>query len=78
MKKNMKKKSRSLFEETKIQMVMKIFSVSRNKAIEYIASKMPDGGQKKNDGSKSDHNISSGSHEADEWMSAEEFFADAD
>ena len=33
----MKKKSRSLFEETKIQMVMKIFSVSRNKAIEYIA-----------------------------------------
>ena len=74
----MKRKKLSLFEETKILMVMKIYNISRSKAIGYIASKMPDGGQKKNDGSKSDHNISSGSHEADEWMSAEEFFADED
>ena len=74
----MKKKKASLFEETKIQMVMNIFDISRSKAIEYIAAKMPDDDQKKNDGSKSDHNISSGSHEADELMSAEEFFADAD
>ena len=74
----MKRKKLSLLEETKIQMVMKIFNMSRNKAIEYIAGKMPDGGQKKNDGSKSDHNISAGSHAADELMSSEEFFADAD
>lgn len=74
----MKRKKLSLFEETKILMVMKICNISRSKAIEYIAAKMSDDGQKKNDGSKSDHNISSGSHEADELMSAEEFFADAD
>ena len=74
----MKRKKLSLFEETKIQMVMKIYNISRNKAIEYIAAKMPDGGQKTDGGSKSDHNISAGSHAADELMSAEEFFADAD
>ena len=74
----MKKKSTSLFEETKILMVMKIYNISRRKAIEYIAARMPDDGQKKNDGSKSDHNISAGSHAADELISAEEFFADAD
>ena len=73
----MKRKKLSLFEETKILMVMKIYNISRSKAIEYIAAKMPDDDQRKNDGSKSDHNISSGSHEADELMSAEEFFADA-
>ena len=74
----MKRKKLSLFEETKIQMVMRIYNISRSKAIEYIAAKMPDDGQKKNDDSKSDHNISAGSYEADELMSAEEFFADAD
>ena len=72
----MKKKSRSLFEETKIQMVMKIFGMSRNKAIEHIASKCPKDGQKIDDGSKRDHNISS--HNSDGFMSAEEFFADED
>ena len=74
----MKRKKISLFEETKIQMVMRIYNISRSKAIEYIAAKMPDDGQKENDGSKSDHNISADSHAADELMSAEEFFADAD
>ena len=74
----MKKRKTSLFEETKIQVVMKIYNISRSKAIEYIAAKMRDDGQKENDGSKSDHNISAGSYEADELMSAEEFFADAD
>ena len=72
----MKRKKLSLFEETKIQVVMKIYNISRSKAIEYIAAKMPDGGQKKNDGSKSDHNISSGSGNADDQMSVEEFFGD--
>ena len=72
----MKRKKLSLFEETKIRMVMKIYNISRNKAIEYIAAKMPDGGQKTDGGSKNDHDIRS--READEWMSAEEFFADAD
>ena len=76
MKKNMKKKSRSLFEETKIQMVMKIFNMSRNKAIEYIAGKTSKDGQKMDDGSKRDHNISS--QDSDEMISAEEFFADED
>ena len=76
MKKNMKKKSRSLFEETKIQMVMKIFNMSRNKAIEYIAGKTSKDGQKMDDGSKRDHNISS--QDSDGFMLAEEFFADED
>ena len=74
----MKKKSRSLFEETKIQMVMKIFNMSRNKAIEYIAGKTSKDGQKKNDGSKSDHIISPTSRNADDLMSVEELFEDAD
>ena len=43
----MKRKKLSLFEETKILMVMKICNISRSKAIEYIAAKMPDDGQKK-------------------------------
>jgi hypothetical protein len=77
-KRTMKRKKLSLFEETKIRMVMKIYNISRSKAIEYVAAKMPDGGQKKNDGSKSDHNISPTSRNADDLMSAEEFFADAD
>lgn len=33
----MKRKKISLFEEIKIQMVMKIYNISRSKAIEYIA-----------------------------------------
>ena len=74
----MKKKKASLFEETKIQMVMNIFDISRSKAIEYVAAKMPDGGQKKNEGSKSDHNISPTSRNADDLMSVEELFEDAD
>ena len=74
----MKRKKLSLFEETKIQMVMKIYNISRNKAIEYIAAKMPDGGQKKKDGSKSDHNISPTSRNTDDLISVEELFEDAD
>ena len=72
----MKRKKLSLFEETKIQVVMKIYNISRSKAIEYIAAKMPDDGQKTDGCSKNDHDIRS--HAADELMSAEEFFADAD
>lgn len=72
----MKKKKASLFEETKIQMVMNIFDISRSKAIEYIASRSTGGGQKTDGGSKSDRNIRS--RNAGEWMSAEEFFADED
>ena len=72
----MKRKKLSLFEETKIQVVMKIYNVSRSKAIEYIAGKMPNGGQKKSDSSKSDHNISSGSCNNDDQMSVEDLFFD--
>jgi hypothetical protein len=46
-KRTMKRKKLSLFEETKILMVMKIYNISRSKAIEYVAAKMPDGGQKR-------------------------------
>ena len=34
----MAKKRTSLYEETKIQMVMKIHNISRNKAIDYICN----------------------------------------
>ena len=75
-KKIMKKRKASLFEETKIQMVMKIFGMSRKKANEYIACKTSKDGQKMDDGSKRDYNTSS--EDSDGMISAEEFFADED
>jgi hypothetical protein len=65
----MKSKKTSLFEETKIQMTMKIFGISRAKAIDYIASKSSDAGQKSDDCSKNEYNINS-------QTDGEEFFED--
>ena len=70
----MAKKRTSLYEETKIQMVMKIHNISRNKAIDYIAKNTNERVQKLEECSKNEPDIHS-NHDEDLFMSAEEFFA---
>ena len=71
----MTKKRTALFEETKIQMVMKIHNISRNKAIEYIAKNTTERVQKVDECSKNEPDIHSNNDE-DFFVPAEEFFAD--
>lgn len=70
----MAKKRTTLFEETKIQMVMKIRNISRNKAIDYIAKNTTERVQKLDECSKNEPDIHSDNAE-DLFVSAEEFFA---
>jgi hypothetical protein len=70
----MTKKRTSLYEETKIQMVMKIYNISRNKAIDYIAKNTTERVQKLSECSKNEPDIHSNDDE-DLFVSAEEFFA---
>ena len=70
----MAKKRTSLYEETKIQMVMKIHKISRNKAIDYIAKNTTECVQKLDECSKNEPDIHSDNAE-DLFVSAEEFFA---
>ena len=70
----MAKKRITLFEETKIQMVMKIRNISRNKAIDYIAKNTTERAQKLDECSKNEPDIHSDNAE-DLFVSAEEFFA---
>jgi hypothetical protein len=67
-------KRTSLYEETKIQMVMKIHNISRNKAIDYIAKNTTERVQKLDECSKNEPNIHPDDAE-DLFVSAEEFFA---
>lgn len=67
-------KRTSLYEETKIQMVMKIHNISRNKAIDYIAKNTTERIQKLDECSKNEPNIHPDNAE-DLFVSAEEFFA---
>lgn len=67
-------KRTSLYEETKIQMVMKIHNISRNKAIDYIAKNTTERVQKLDERSKNEPNIHPDNAE-DLFVSAEEFFA---
>ncbi len=70
----MKRKKISLFEEIKIQMVMKIYNISRSKAIEYIAERKV----KIDECSKNDEEKESKINTDDEYMfdSVEDFFMD--
>ena len=70
----MAKKRTTLFEETKIQMVMKIHNISRNKAIDYIVKNTTERVQKLDECSKNEPDIHSDNAE-DLFVSAEEFFA---
>jgi hypothetical protein len=70
----MTKKRTSLYEETKIQMVMKIYNISRNKAIDYIAKNTTERVQKLDEYSKNEPDIHSDNAE-DLFVSAEELFA---
>ena len=70
----MTKKRKTLFEEAKIQMVMKIYNISRNKAIDYIAKNTTKRVQKLSECSKNEPDIDSDNAE-DLFVSAEEFFA---
>ena len=70
----MAKKRTSLYEETKIQMVMKIHNISRNKAIDYIAKNTTERVQKLDACLKNEPDIHSDNAE-DLFVSAEEFFA---
>jgi hypothetical protein len=70
----MAKKRTSLYEETKIQMVMKIHNISRNKAIDYIAKNTTERVQKLDECSKNEPDIHSDNAD-DLFVSAEEFFA---
>ena len=71
----MAKKRTSLYEETKIQMVMKIYNISRNKAIDYIAKNTTERVQKLDECSKNEPDIHLNNDE-DFFVPAEEFFAD--
>jgi hypothetical protein len=70
----MKRKKISLFEEIKIQMVMKIYNISRSKAIEYIAERKV----KIDECSKNDEEKEPKINTDDEYMfdSVEDFFMD--
>jgi ribosome-associated protein YbcJ (S4-like RNA binding protein) len=70
----MKRKKISLFEEIKIQMVMKIYNISRSKAIEYIAEHKV----KIDECSKNDEEKEPKINTDDEYMfdSVEDFFMD--
>lgn len=70
----MTKKRTTLFEEIKTQMVMKIYNISRNKAIEYIAKNTTESVQKLDECSKNEPDIHSNQDE-DLFVSAEELFA---
>ena len=70
----MAKKRTSLYEETKIQMVMKIHKISRNKAIDYIAKNTTERVQKLDECLKNEPDIHSDNAE-DLFVSAEELFA---
>lgn len=70
----MTKKRTSLYEETKIQMVMKIYNISRNKAMDYIAKNTTERFQKLDECSKNEPDIHS-NHDEDLFVSAEELFA---
>ena len=70
----MAKKRTSLYEETKIWMVMKIHNISRNKAIDYIAKNATERVQKVDECSKNEPDIHSDNAE-DLFISAEELFA---
>ena len=70
----MAKKRTSLYEETKIQMVMKIHNISRNKAMDYIVKNTTERVQKLDECSKNEPDIHSDNAE-DLFISAEEFFA---
>ena len=70
----MAKKRTTLFEETKIQMVMKIHNISRNKAIDCIAKNTIERVQKLEEGSKNEPDFHSDNAE-DLFISAEELFA---
>jgi hypothetical protein len=67
-------KKTTLFEETKIQMVMKIHNISRNKAIDYIVKNTTERVQKLDECSKNEPDIHSDNAE-DLFVSAEELFA---
>jgi hypothetical protein len=70
----MKRKKISLFEEIKIQMVMKIYNISRSKAIEYIAERKV----KIDECSKNDEEKEPKINTDDEYLfdSVEDFFRD--
>ena len=70
----MAKKRISLYEETKIQMVMKIHNISRDKAIDYIAKNTTERVQKLDECSKNEPDIHPDNAE-DLFVSAEELFA---
>ena len=73
----MKKSGKDLFEEIKMKMVMKVYGISRSKAMELIAGRAAAEASCA-DGGKGDARAASAGRFAhdddDEFMSAEEFF----
>ena len=68
------KRSIDLFTEIKIKMVMKIYGISRSKAIAKIAERAAAETSRPGDGNGIRSNVRRQNEEAEEIMSAEEFF----